>query len=963
MRVKIFLTILSLFLVSFANSQNGFIRGSVFDAKNGEYLVGVTVFAEGTTTGSITDLDGKFNLSIAPGTYDIRISYVSYNTKKIEGVEVKAGEVTMLDEISLEQATIGLDEVIVTAQAVRNTETALLTMKSKSANLVDGISATNLRRIGDSDAAASMKRITGVSVEGGKYVYVRGLGDRYTKTVLNGMEIPGLDPDRNSIQMDIFPTNVIDNLIVHKSFSAELPADFTGGVVDIVTKDFPGEKNGNISVSGGYNPDMHFNDDFITQQGGDTDWLGFDDGTRDIPATSNVPFFTEALAGPDSENGQRFKEILRGFNPNMAAVNESNFMDYGFKASFGNQIKKNETTYGYNVVASYQKETDFYQDAQFSRYGLGSPDVYEMERREYQIGDYGVENVFLTGMASFAIKKLNSKYKFNLLHLQNGESEAGIFDYSGSDQGSAFDAYQHNIDYSQRSLTNLLLEGKHNFDESKWEINWKLSPTISKIDDPDVRFVRYEKQDGGTFGIGTEVGFPERIWRELDEINLSGKIDVERKFTFMGDDANVKFGVANTFKERDFSIRSFALNIRNIPLTGNPDELFFEENLWPYNGDINRGTTYEARFVPTNPNSFNSKANVSAGYISTELTLSEKLKSVVGLRVENYIQFYSGINQSTNIDFDNEELINDLDFFPTINLIYNVSDKQNIRLSGSKTIARPSFKEMSFAEIYDPITGRTFIGGMFKDDDPVNDITYWDGNLESSDIYNADLRWELFMEQGQMISFSGFYKKFNNPIEMVQYATQTGAFQPRNVGDGTVFGGETEIRLSLSPLSESLKNVKMIFNYTITKSQIKMSETEYNDRVKNAREGEEIDEYRDMAGQAPYIVNAGLQYTGGENGFAQNFEAGLYYNVQGETLYYVGIVDRPDIYTAPFHSLNFTASKDFGKDNRFSLGLKAKNILNDKEESIFKSYNAEDQPFEYLYKGTSFSLSLKYDLF
>lgn len=955
---------LFLLLGSAINAQNGYIRGTVFDESIGESLPGVQILVVGTTTGTLTDLDGKFNISVAPGTYSLSLSYISYETLTIQDIEVDPDEVSLLENIYMKEVAVELGEVTITAQAVRNTENALSTIKKKSANVIDGISASAFKKIGDSDAASSMKRVTGVSVEGGKYVYVRGLGDRYTKTILNGVDIPGLDPDRNTLQMDLFPTNIIDNILVHKSFSADLPADFTGGVIDINTKDFPEYRIGNVSASLGYSPGMHFNSDYLSYEGGKTDFLGFDDGTREIPATTNIPFFSEVVGNPDGEKGQRYREILQSFDPHMAAMRQSSLMDFSFGISLGDQKPKEKVTLGYNFALSYKYDTEFFEDAEFGRYGLlANPDVYEMERREYQAGDYGVQDVLLSGLAGFALKTLNSKYRLTLMHLQNGESRAGIFDYQGSDQGSVFNALQHNLDYSERSLTNLLIAGDHKIKEAKWEIEWKISPTMALMNDPDVRFTRYEDRSG-SWAIGTEVGFPERIWRELDEINLAGIAHITRSFDVRGRKSNIKFGGAYTYKERDYKILSYALNIRGVPLTGDPDELFYDENLWPLNGtDVSKGTTYEARFIPNNPNQFNSSANYAAAYVSTDLWLLNKLKAILGIRVENYTQRYTGQDQLGANVLDNEVVLDKLDFFPSVNLVYTITDNQNLRLSYSKTIARPSFKELSYAEIYDPITGRTFVGGLFRDANDVAGIEYWDGNLTSTDIHNFDLRWELFQDNGQMFSLSGFYKQFIRPIEIVQYATQTGAFQPRNVGDGEVYGAEAEIRLNLGTMAAALSDFRFLLNLTYTESRIKLSKTEYESRLENARTGQTIDEYRDMAGQAPYIINGGFSYEGGEDGFWNGFEAGLYYNVQGTTLLYVGIVDRPDIYTEPFHSLNFNATKSFGEDRRFQFGLKVENILNDKEESVFKSYEAMDQYFERLSPGFSFKLSFSYSFF
>jgi hypothetical protein len=287
----------------------------------------------------------------------------------------------------------------------------------------------------------------------------------------------------------------------------------------------------------------------------------------------------------------------------------------------------------------------------------------------------------------------------------------------------------------------------------------------------------------------------------------------------------------------------------------------------------------------------------------------------------------------------------------------------NLRASYTKTIARPSFKELSFAEIYDPVTSRTFVGGLWPDADNKTGKVFWDGDLVSTDIHNIDLRYEAFFERNQMLSISAFYKKFIKPIEIVQYATQAGSFQPRNVGDGEVFGAELEFRVSLGSIAEALRNLTLTSNITYTFSRVELSITEYESRVENARDGQTIDDFRDMAGQAPYIINAGLQYEGGEQGFWQGFEAGLFYNVQGTTLLFVGINDRPDIYSVPFHSLNFNANKTVGKTDRWRLGLKVENILLDNKETVFRNYEATDQYFEKLSPGIDFKISVSYSLF
>lgn len=938
-------------------AQTGIIRGTVSDGATGEPLVGVTVQVEGTTTGTITDFDGKFELTVAEGTHTLAVSYVSFSPTRIEDTRVGAGTVTVLDNIRLGEHVGELQEVVVTAEAIRTSEEALLTVKRRSANLLDGISAANFRKIGDSDAASAVKRVPGVSIEGGRYVFVRGLGDRYTKSTLNGMDVPGLDPDRNTLQMDLFPTSIIDNIVILKSFTADLPGDFTGGIVDINTRDFPGDKTIALSVGLGYNPSMHFNSNYLTYEGGKTDFLGFDDGTRSIPTgmRTDIPVYTDVVGRPDSDAGSAFRQILEGFNPTLAAVRATSSMDYSVGLGIGNQVGRGNNTWGYTLALSYANTTEYYDDAVYGRYGKGTTNENELQAREHQVGEYGSNSVMLSGIAGLALKRAQAKYRLNLLHIQNGDSRAGIFQYENSDLGANFQAVQHNLEYNQRALTNLILVGDHYLNENRWHVSWKLSPTRSAIEDPDIRYTRY-RVDGENLSIGTESGYPERIWRHLEEVSLSGKVDVTHERPVFGKTAKIRFGSMYTTKQREYEIQNFQIIPQGVTLTGDPNELMRSENLWPTNAAGTRGTRYAPLFIPTNPNAFESGSVTVAGYVSAELNIGNRLRTIVGVRAEQFEMRYTGENQQ-GLALNDEKVLDDLDFFPSLNVIYSISELQNVRFSYARTVARTSFKEASYAEILDPLTGRTFIGSFFKDVAPSGDVI-WDGNLKATHIDNLDLRWEVFPASGQTLAVSGFYKRFVNPIEMVQYVQAPNNFQPRNVGEGTVYGLELEARQRLSFLSPLLDNFSVNANVTVANSRVDMSTTEYNSRVRNALENEIISVRRSMAGQAPYIVNAGLSYTGKANGL----EAGLYYNVQGETLTYVGIADKPDVYSVPFHSLNFNATKYLGKDERLQVGVGVANLLGAQRKYVFQSFQAADQVFSQLSPGTSFSVKVGYGL-
>ena len=944
-----------------ALSQQSAIRGTVFDHELGESLVGVTVLVKGTTTGTITDLDGKFTLHLSPGKYDLQLSYISYQTLTIEQVEVKAGEVEILENLRLKPSSLQLDAVVVTAKSVRTTETALQTMKKKSVAMIDGISSAKFKLIGDATAVDAAKRVTGVSVEGGKYVFVRGLGDRYTKTTLNNINIPGLDPDRNTLQMDIFPTNLIDNIVVNKNFTADLPADFTGGLVNIEIKDFPGDKIMDVSIGASYNPGMHFNPNYITYEGGKTDFLGFDDGTRKIPKYADK----KQIPDPFSPiyNDQQAIDFINSFNPQLGTKNETSLMDFSLGVSLGNQIelnKKNNKKHklGYIFSLSYKSETNFYDDVKYGEYQKNEyykPNECEMNRATTKYGQVGEESVLLGALGGIAYKTQFSKIRFTAMRLQSGESKSGNFHKDNNPEAvgqSGYTAYEEILEYNQRSLTNFLLDGTHLFNNQKWKIDWGISPTISTSDDPDIRRTAFTTSEGISFLPGA-AGMPSRTWRSLHEESYQGKVDITKKYQFLGDDAKLKFGVSETYKNRDYEILGVDLQLRYLQSQDwdvpDPSVVLKPENMYPNPP----GIYYSSGNDDPNPNEYNSNVSNTGFYLSNEFHVLPNLKSILGVRGENFVQKHTGRSQTGKYVLDNDEVLNSLDFFPSVNFIYALTEKQNLRVSYSKTIARPSFKELSYAQIIDPISDRIFNGGLL----PVIEDG-WDGNLTETRIDNIDLRWELFLEKGQTFAISGFYKQFDQPIEIVRIELQktTTEYQPRNVGDGEVIGGEFEFRKNLGFVAPTLENLILSGNLTVVESLIEMTDYEYNKRKQYEKAGENVKKTRQMAGQAPYVINSGLSYNNREKGIA----TGIFYNMKGQTLSVVGIGLFPDVYEEPFHSVNFSINKRFGKEKRAKVSFKVSNLLAQEEKSIFKSFQATNQIYESRYEGRSFGLGVSY---
>lgn len=948
-------TLILMLAFSAVFSQKGLVRGEVIEGATGEPLIGVTVAVKETTMGAVTDFDGKFELSLPIGIYDLQISFISFETVVIAGVEIKEGQVNLLNGIQLKESVEILEDVVITAQVIRTSETALLTIKRKSANLMDGISSANFRRIGDSDAADAAKRVTGVSVEGGKYVYVRGLGDRYTKTTLNNVDIPGLDPDRNSLQIDIFPTNLIDNMMVMKSSVAEMPADFTGGVVNIETKDFPDEKVFEVSFGASINPSMHFNPNYITYDGGRKDYLGYDDGTRALPNQARDEEIPSPINGSSDSEVSSF---LRSFNPTLGAKNKSSFMDYSLGLSMANQISLGENRkLGYIFSTTYKNTTRYYDDVIYGEYQrLADPSVYELRYATTQKGVIGESNVLLGGLGGIAYKTRKNKLMLTLMHLQNGESRAGQFfiDNDGAAVGqSGYFAQSDNLEYSQRGLSNLMLNGQHHNQNSTWKIDWRISPTLSSLNDPDIRKTAFTVRAADTLFIAGAGGNPTRIWRNLEEVNLVGKIDITKEYDLFSRNAKLKFGGSYLYKERDYEILSYDLQFfgGQPDFKANPNNVLTDEFLYPV-GNV----YYSSGNNTPNPNAYNSNVNNYAFYVSNEFAPTGNLKAIIGLRGENYVQRHTGrdvayANFGVGNNLDNDKVLDAFDLFPSGNFIYALNDQQNLRASYSKTIARPSFKELSFAQILDPITNRIFNGGLFTYSD-------WDGKLSETRIDNFDLRWEMFLSDGQLFSVSGFYKKFDNPIELVRIPEQQTSteYQPRNVGDGMLYGAEFEFRKRLDFVNHALYNFSLNGNLTLVKSSIDMTDREFNSRKGYEKEGETVENTRKMAGQAPYIINGGVSYENNTLGL----DAGFYYNLKGSTLMIVGAGLFPDVFAQPFHSLNFNLNKTFGENRRSTINLNVSNLLNDVREEMYEGFRATNQYFTKFNPGTAVSLGIKY---
>ena len=936
---------ISLLNLSLAYAQNkGIIKGIITENETNDVVPFATVVVQGTTNAVQSDIEGKYSIELTPGTYTLIVQFFGFEDYELKDVVVQAGE-TIEKDVVLGSAPEMLTTVVITGVRSKDTEEALLKDQQEAAEVKDAVSIESIKKSGDSNAAGAAKRVSGVSVQGGKYIYVRGLGDRYTKTLLNGLDVPGLDPDRNAIQLDIFPTNILQNITVFKSFTANEPADFGGGLVDLTTQKMPKEKYLKISTSLGYNPSMHFNSNYLQYEGGATDFLGFDDGTRGaIPLNENAEPFS-------IENPELFTQanidLTNALNKQLAATRQLSFMNFGLGISGGNKIEKGNNTFGYNASISYKNKTSFYEGVELNRYELKADSSNnELDLEIGYSGDEGSNNVLLTGLVSGSWHTKRNKIDIGVLHIQNGSSKSQIFNEVRSGDNN-FNGKRYNIAYTERAFTNTYLMASRSIPEKDIDLKFKLSPTFASVDDKDVRSMRTEARvstnaNGETIiieEISDNAQNGRRTRRDLSEYNIPVMFNAVKEFKLNKDDENyskLNVGIGNTYKSRSFQVTLLQIQDGNIPdisyFDNDVNQILTEEMI--ASTPAGEGLFYSA-LSGQDRNKYEGTQNTLFAYATTDLSLSEKLKVIVGLRLEKYDQTYTGIGFGGEVQ-NNVKVINSTDVFPSLSAVYSPVKKMNLRFLYTKTISRPSFKEKSQITVNDPLTNIVYNGNI---------------DLKESDIHNIDLRWEMFPNAGEIISFSAFYKLFKNPIE--QAFTSYDNIQAQNVNDASLIGIEAEYKKNLAFISPSLDKFSIVMNGALMSSRVKMSDQELSNRESNARVGETIDDTRTLQGQAPYLFNTGVSYKNDSLAFTAN----LFYNVQGARIAYISNGGSPDVYEIPFHSLNFNLSKKLGKEERASLSFSINNILNDQKEFSYRSYGIGDRTYSLYKPGRSFSVS------
>lgn len=964
--MKFFYTLLILTITNFIFAQSSSISGTIIDDSNGRTLIGVNIVIKELNLKTSSDSEGKFAFKKVPvGSYEISFTSLGYQPKLISEVIVAANENTNLN-VTLVEKRNDLAEIVITkTRAKVESVKSLLLMQKNSVSVSDGISAETIKRTPDKNTSDVLKRISGASIQDNKFVIIRGLNDRYNAALLNGAPLPSSEPDRKAFSFDIFPSNMLDNLIITKTASPDLPGEFAGGVVQINTKSVPDKNFQAISVSSGFNTITTFKEQ-RTYKGSGTDWLGFDNGVRDLPSTVPSTEVFGTLTAP--QKAAIAKSFSYDWNINSARFKPNT----NFQYSVGHHIDFGDKVFGVMFSVS-NNVSRTYAETNRNEYDNGSATLPSVLITKNFDKSY-TEQVLTGALANFSFK-FNENHSINFKNILSVNSTDLVLERAGQKIDDAPRTLNRDVRwFTTNRIYSGQFTGDHYFTAPKIKLTWTAFYSDIARSIPNLRTNLYSTGDPNSTNpdentpraiITANNGGPDygggMFFSENTE-NISGaKIDLSRKFNIGKNLVNeFKMGAFTQTRSRDFFARQLqyntSANFKDDLLTQTNATIFSIQNMGEITPGVNGFTLFEAtKFT----DAYKAASKLNAGYAMLDNRLGD-FRLVWGFRFENFVQTLD----ARETEFKYLKLNNKQnDFLPSLNLIYALSKKQNLRFSFSKTLNRPEFRELAPFGFYD------FTTQFFTQGNP---------DLKIAKIDNYDFRYEFYPGKGQIFSFSYFKKNFKNPIEIIQTVNNK-EITYENADSGKISGIELEFRTLLSSIFTSEKttvfdDLTLFSNLAIIKSSVDVSNIASANPEKS----------RPLQGQSPYVFNGGLQYLNKDNGW------GISTNVNrvGNRIFILGSEVEPSIWEKARTFLDVQVSKNCFK-NKLEIKLNAQNIL--AQDLIFyqnnyrnttsygsfatlantiftgdyrneKGYSAKDDDLLWKTKlGTTFSLSLTYN--
>ncbi|MCH7397985.1 carboxypeptidase-like regulatory domain-containing protein [Belliella sp. DSM 107340] len=939
MNTKLLLTILLLLVSNYISAQTGSIKGVVKDVNTGETIIGANVRLEGTDKGAATGLDGDFEISNVPaGSHTLIVSFITYSTQKVS-VQVSAGNSKVV-EISLDEDISELASVTVTAVRETASDISLLRNIKESVQVVSGLSAESIKRTLDSDASQVVKRIPGVTVVQDRFIVIRGLNERYNTTQLHNINTPSMEPDVRSFSLDVVPSNIIDQILIYKSPSPELPGDFSGGMVKIFTKSIPEETSTTLDVSTGFRQGTSLKD-FRAEERRSSHWTGWNDEVNNLPGN-----FPERLTGLSAAE---IDQAGRSLPNNWRESNYNSGLDYklGLTYTFRKDIGKKGMQIGNTTSIQYSNTKTIFnvENNAFEAYDF---DTNEPKLRyAFQDVEYGQE--ITNGIVFNWAWKINDKNVIELKNLYQRLTTHDFIDRFGDQIAQGFKQNNFAFFNEYRGVYSGQLVGSHKLFDETGKLEWVGGYGMTFNELPDYRRYRKNVVDEETgesvlfIPRGQTPDFLGKFYSTMRENIYSGAINFEQKFnqnSNTGFKPMVKAGVYLENREREFDARNLGFsrspNFNEGLIQSDIDELFQPENINSING-IRLGENF------TTSNFYIATNELRAYYLSLNMPLG-KFNLSGGVRVEDNKQELRSPDRfqpGTSTPPIDPVVIDQVDFLPSVTLAYNINQKMVLKGVYGKTLNRPEFREIAPFGFFDFVFDATIAGNSF---------------LRNATIHNYDLRWEWYPSLTETVSFALFYKDFRDPIESLygNFGSEQSTFLFANTESAYARGFEVDVRKSMANVIKSkfFSKVSLTANISVIDSQVTLGDS--LSLLLRATD-------RPLQGQSNFIVNTGISYDDEITGLQVN----LNYNVIGKRILLVGAGAIPDTYEMPRNVLDLSIRKSLTE--KLSVKAGVKDILNQEflllqdgnEDGVFDRKN--DQIFRRYKLGTQYSIGFTYE--
>lgn len=945
-----FITLLmtALLLAGFAYGQNGKIAGKISDKTYGDAVIGATVTIKGSTTGAATDVDGNFSISVPAGEYVVEIKYIGYQQKNIEGIVVKPGQTTNVSAILEESTSTQMSEVVITSRLERETVNALYIQQRNNVSLSSGISADIIQRSPDKNTGEVLKRVSGASIQDGKYVVIRGLNDRYNMAMVNNAVMPSTEPDRKAFSFDVIPSDVIDNIIINKTATPDMPGDFAGGVVKVLTKDVPERNFLNVSLGAGYNSQTTFKD-FTTTPTNGAPYAAFPAQDHKLSSSWGNDA-REYLTKPIQERLAANKELPENsYQPETKTA----MPNTSIRLSAGNaQTFKNGSKLGIVAAASVSNSMTTIPDYKRGKFQANNT-VHTLStetKSTYESASSAMLNLAYTkGKSRVSFKNLYNKL-YDKTYIER--------------QGYSTSSDQENLLYltkpMERGIMTNQLEGSHALGAKNVKVEWNLNYNNMRANMTDFRTAEYARGiNGGATGNPVyETNSPfllvdrnsRRFFSEQRDDNFGASIDVTYPFEIKGRKQSLKVGYLGMMKNREFSARTFQYRVYD-PANPNMEQILSRPIETVFTND-NLGTDKLELNEITAPNDqYEASGMLNSGYAMLDNNVGEKLRIIWGARLEAYTQNLKATTRG-NAYIDQTTPFNNI--LPSANITYDLTEKTKARLAVSQTVNRPEFREIAPFPFIDYENIWSVVGNE---------------NLQRANITNVDLRYEIYPSPGEAITFGAFYKYFQNPIEAVldpQSNLDYLIFGYANAPSAFAAGAEFEARKSLGFIGDAawLDNLIAGTNLTYIYSRVDAGSLIGTPTIIGTKAD------RPLQGQSPYIVNVSMMYNAPKSGWS----ASALYNRVGQRIAFVGNAGIATTWENGRNVVDIQVSKKLFK-NKGEVKLTISDLLNS-PTTLYWNTNSKDgyqkgddqlgvnndQIFQQFRTGTGVSLGFTYRL-